>query len=260
MVGVNDRVSSPRSMTATTLSQKRTDSVGARLFRLNVDSPKEKQHVSSHASIRWFACVWSQLQVLSLAKDLAKFRNDPLSTQGFIWGCMALMILITFLRPRSPQFFLYAACLSFFYAMVYGSRSNHVIFNAALSGAIILTAIPHVGSRGGAFFERWLVDLRSAGFWLTIIVYFVPWLHKLNWDFLKPRVSCASQVTGSLLGQFGFQPSDAISQLVIATSPVLAILTEFILPVALWRLDPKSYQYRFFWIIGIFFHVRFFFC
>ena len=174
MVGLDGRVRSPRGMTASVINKKNAQVAGSS-FRVDVDSPKEKQRVSSHATIRWFACVWAQLQVLSLTKDLAKFKNDPLSPQGCVWGCTALMILITFLRPRSPQFFLAAACLCFFYAMIYGSRSNHVIFNASLSGAIILTAIPHVGrwSRGGLFFDRWLVDLRSAGFWLTMIVYFV---------------------------------------------------------------------------------------
>lgn len=92
-------------------------------------------------------------------------------------------------------------------------------------------------------------------FVIFIFDFFRPLLHKLNWDFLKPRVSCAAQVTGSLLAQFGFEYNAYVSQAVLFLSPFMAVTGEFILPVAFWRLEPTSWYYRFAWMGGVLFHV-----
>ena len=242
--------------------------IAAHLYRTTSKRPHDG--VTSADAITWFAAIWAQLQIPSLAKDFALVTAVPelFSLQGGLYLaiviCLSRLTALLFAsdvfgdRTSSGRWLLMAATLSWVYACWFGSRSNHVLFNAAISAAIVLTAAPHVVCSWRLDQVLWLADLRRAAAGLVTVVYLIPLLHKLNWDFLLPRVSCATQVFGSLLAQLGFAPTSPFARVVMQVSPLAALLTEAALPLALWRFPEESKRYRCAWTLGVLFHVRVF--
>lgn len=64
----------------------------------------------------------------------------------------------------------------------------------------------------------------------VIVLYFFAVLHKLNWDFLNPEVSCATALYSDLAGGFPFLP---MADWTLATLPYVTLIVEAAIPLLL---------------------------
>lgn len=180
-----------------------------------------------------FALLWGQLQAAHVLKEWASLRAlEPLPVLAL------LLMLPAAAWPTAAPALPLAALSSGAYLLLKGSRSNHVVQDALINLAIVLTAAPW-----GTADDRRLRRLGAVLHYHLIALYAVSGLHKLNWDFLDAHVSCASGVTATLLSQYvpTLLPADgAAAAFLVWVAPYAALVMEAGLPALLLYAGPPG--------------------
>lgn len=153
-----------------------------------------------------------------------------------VWGPVALAWLLCALGALGPLLF------------ARDVLTQSVILCLMASSALIAClrinpeATPDLASSSTAQAERTLQAWHA----MTIVVYLLAALHKLNADFFNPTVSCAQYGWGKLLSYWGVLPLTPSWAWLL---PVTIILTELMIAALLW-LRP-----RWAWTLAIAFHI-----
>jgi hypothetical protein len=173
---------------------------------------------------------------------------------GTAWSWLLLpAALALFAFPRSLTCLVtWAIVQSSFHALSPHTPWNHGSF-IALMNVAILASVARVYVRGGrgvdqlareAIVEQFAPTLRIS----LILLYAFAFLHKLNWDYLDPRFSCADQVLTWLNTKYRILPTgDELTTVGIWSS----LFVESVVPILLC----SRYTARFGLIIGFTFHL-----
>jgi hypothetical protein len=178
------------------------------------------------------------------------FVFHQLSSQRFplLWGtkgifstaalelAIYLLSALVILYPKSNS--IWGGLLSLFvlyFLLDLPFVSNHLQIEALVSIALLISLL-----RGETLPIR---SLRLA----TVVVYFWVTVHKLNWDFFKPEVSCANLFAGNILKLFSLP--DAAASLGVAM-PIITVATEAV--ICLLLLIPRFSVFGV--ILGALFH------
>lgn len=226
----------------------------------------------SHASARTtadgliaFSPVWAAAAIFSLAGDrsMLVFR-DGLLLGLMTWAAIAVALLLIW-RPRwTPLLFLLAGVMLTRYGIAMPVAGNNKMI-AAFMNASILVICAHAVIRYSSaddmranIYENMRVVARA----LLAIMYFYGIFHKINSDFLDPRVSCAVALYMPLADGFGLQDSLTGKYLAIwstfiveaiaivslywkrwfAVGLLLALMFHFVIPISVysWYMDFSS--------------------
>ena len=110
---------------------------------------------------------------------------------------------------------------------LHGSQSNHVLLEAAVAAAVLLTAptpLTEATAARQAWTDRLVVSLRA----ILIVLYCVAAFAKLNDGWFDPRYSCCVHMAACVLGDW--MPS---SPTVLGLLPTMALVFEVAMPLAL---------------------------
>jgi hypothetical protein len=142
--------------------------------------------------------------------SLAGDRNILMLREGALlfaltWACVGVA-LTTIVRPRITQLlYLLAALMVARYVVLLPVASNNKTITVFMNAAILVCALQAAwaGLRDEQFrdvtYERMRVVARA----LLAVMYFYGIFHKINTDFLDPRVSCAVALYEPLARGFG---------------------------------------------------------
>jgi hypothetical protein len=212
-----------------------------------------------------FAPVWAAAALFSLAgdRDALLFRaSAPASLLA--WSAIAAALALI-LRPRSLRLLAVLATLMLArYAIAMPVASNNKLIAAFMNAGILAIAAHAVLTQANrdelraCIYERMRVVARA----LLAVMYFYGILHKINADFLDPRVSCAVALYIPLADGFGLQDSLAGKYLAIwstfiveaiaivslywkryfAIGLLLALIFHFVIPISVysWYMDFSS--------------------
>lgn len=125
--------------------------------------------------------------------------TDKWKHPGFTWFFLVLITALVFTRITRPKFLLFlvtstAYVLLFRFPEVANHVNAIVLLNLSLIVGMLLSW-RNPGSSGESYYREMLPLLRFA----LVLTYSLAGLHKFNWDFLDPNVSC---VRGFLLNGF----------------------------------------------------------
>lgn len=212
-----------------------------------------------------FSPVWAAAAIFSLAGDrgMLVFRDGVLL--GLMtWAAIAIALLLIW-RPRwTPLLFLLAGVMLTRYAVAMPVAGNNKMI-AAFMNASILVVCAHAVlrySNTAQMRENIYENMRVAARALLAIMYFYGIFHKINTDFLDPRVSCAVALYVPLADGFGLQHSLTGKYLAIwstfiveaiaivslywkrwfAVGLLLALMFHFVIPISVysWYMDFSS--------------------
>lgn len=212
-----------------------------------------------------FSPVWATAAIFSLAGDrnMLVFR-DGLLLGAMTWSALAVALLLIW-RPRWTQLlFLLAAVMLTRYAVAMPVAGNNKLITAFMNaGILIIFAHALLRHRGttemrSSIYEHMRVVARA----LLAVMYFYGIFHKINTDFLDPRVSCAVALYVPLAEGFGLHTSligkylaiwstfivEAIAIMSLywkryfAIGLVLALIFHFAIPISVysWYMDFSS--------------------
>ena len=175
--------------------------------------------------------------------------------RGMISGQILLAsTLLLFFLPRSIfalSFFLLTSLFFWFQKLPF--VPNHIFFeilvHASMLGTILVVSIyqwkksPSSQELRGLIYEHMRPVVMSA----LIIMYLFTVLHKLNWDFLNPAVSCSVSMHKELATLVPFVPSGIWTHwpTIIGT-----LFFELIIPLGLWWRKTRVAAV----LVGLFFH------
>ncbi|MCE7945773.1 MAG: hypothetical protein DYG95_29785 [Chlorobi bacterium CHB1] len=182
---------------------------------------------------------------------------------GYI--AMAAVILLLF-NPRSVSLLGFMALASFADNVSHWPKlSNHTFASGLINGTILLAVLwtlyqnrRQIGKPGwswytlglndreatNALLERFAPIMRAA----VIIIYLFAVLHKLNWDFLNPAISCGVAMFHDLTSRLPFSPDYAWAPL---ASIWATLAIELALPVLLLFRKTRHYALA----LGLPFHL-----
>lgn len=182
---------------------------------------------------------------------------------GYI--AMAAVILLLF-NPRSVSLLGFMALASFADNVSHWPKlSNHTFASGLMNGTILLAVLwtlyrnrRQIGKPGwswytlglndreatNALLERFAPVMRAA----VIIIYLFAVLHKLNWDFLNPAISCGTAMLHDLTSRLPFSPDYAWAPL---ASIWATLAIELALPVLLLFRKTRHYALA----LGLPFHL-----
>jgi hypothetical protein len=212
-----------------------------------------------------FSPVWAAAAIFSLVGDrsMLVFRDGAV-LGGMTW--LALGIAVTLIwRPRwTPLLFLLAGVMITRYAIAMPVASNNKMI-AAFMNAGILIVCAHAVTRfenAAQMRENIYENMRVVARALLAVMYFYGIFHKINTDFLDPRVSCAVALYVPLADGFGLQDSLTGKYLAIwstfiveaiaivslywkrwfAVGLLLALMFHFVIPISVysWYMDFSS--------------------
>lgn len=212
-----------------------------------------------------FSPVWAAAAIFSLAGDrgMLIFRDGVLL--GLMtWAAIAVALLLVW-RPRwTPLLFLLAGVMLMRYAVAMPVAGNNKMI-AAFMNASILVICAHAVLRFSSateMRENIYENMRVVARALLAIMYFYGIFHKINTDFLDPRVSCAVALYMPLADGFGLQHSLTGKYLAIwstfiveavaivslywkrwfAIGLILALMFHFVIPISVysWYMDFSS--------------------
>lgn len=190
------------------------------------------------AALVAFTFLWGQLQAAHMLKDL-HWQWEHLQ----LLPVLALTcVLPAVLSPQTSFALPMCAWSSLVYLLVHGSRSNHIVLDLLVNLAVITTSFPATPWKSMSFHRIALVVHREL--W---VLYLITAVHKLNYDWFDPSVSCASSVTGILLAQYipsAFPANSAMTSSVLQGAPYAAVLLEFALPGLLIVSGPPGLEHR----------------
>lgn len=164
-----------------------------------------------------FALLWP----FALLMDLLTLPSWLQSPLGLL---LATVIFANLLFPGRSSLFALLCLTDLAHVFHYSpSTPNHTIFHSFVHLAFLLTLL-----------LRCPAHFASTVRYLTLAVYAISFFHKLNADFLHPTISCASELTLTILRRFALAPSDFSSSL-----PAWAtLLCESLIPLLL--LFPRT--------------------
>lgn len=196
-----------------------------------------------------FAPIWAVATLFSIAGD----RNDILLRSGTLpsllaWSTAAAAVVLI-LRPRSTRLLLIVAGLMLTrYVIALPVASNNKMISAFMNAGILIIAAHAllVHAERSIFREVVYERMRVVARALLAVMYFYGIFHKINTDFLDPRVSCAVALYTPLADGFGFGDS--------LTGKYLAIWSTFIVEtITLVALYWKRY-FAVGLLLGLMFH------
>lgn len=226
----------------------------------------------SHASERIasdgliaFSPVWAAAAIFSLAGDrgMLVFRDGVLL--GLLtWAAIAVSLLLIW-RPRwTPLLFLLAGAMLTRYGVAMPVAGNNKMIAAFMNASILAICAHAVLRHNSAADMRANIyeNMRVAARALLAVMYFYGIFHKINSDFLDPRVSCAVALYMPLADGFGLQHSLTGKYLAIwstfiveaiaivslywkrwfAVGLLLALMFHFVIPISVysWYMDFSS--------------------
>ncbi len=156
---------------------------------------------SSPISLAIFSCLWAIAECV-----------HRLGTPGWIQNPLAWLTLLAagavLLRPTSSKRLVLLAASGLIYIVAkYPMVPNHFILEALVNGCIIVSALYLWPQKGRT--EAYLLEYFSApARVMCILLYFFAVLHKLNYDFLNPEVSCGSFLLQGMAERLPFLPVD----------------------------------------------------
>lgn len=212
-----------------------------------------------------FAPVWAAAAIFSLAGDRAMllFRDGALL--GLIsWVAISIALLLIW-RPRlTPLLVLLAGVMATRYAIAMPVAGNNKMIAAFMNAGILLICA-HAALRysdSQRMREDIYENMRVVARALLATMYFYGIFHKINTDFLDPRVSCAVALYMPLADGFGLQNNLAGKYLAIwstfiveaiaivslywkrwfAVGLLLALIFHFVIPISVysWYMDFSS--------------------
>lgn len=220
--------------------------------------------VAAHGLIA-FSPVWAAAAIFSLAGDrtMLLFRDGPLL--GLMsWVAISIALLLIW-RPRwTPLLVLLAGVMLTRYAIAMPVAGNNKLITAFMNAGILLICAHAVLRFGNTAQMRENVyeNMRVVARALLAIMYFYGIFHKINTDFLDPRVSCAVALYVPLADGFGLQNSLTGKYLAIwstfiveaiaivslywkrwfAVGLLLALMFHFVIPISVysWYMDFSS--------------------
>lgn len=212
-----------------------------------------------------FSPVWAAAAIFSLAGDrtMLLFRDGALL--GLIsWAAISIALLLIW-RPRlTPLLVLLAGVMVTRYAIAMPVAGNNKMIAAFMNAGILLICAHAVlrYSSSAQMRENIYENMRVVARALLATMYFYGIFHKINTDFLDPRVSCAVALYMPLADGFGLQNSLAGKYLAIwstfiveaiaivslywkrwfAVGLLLALIFHFVIPISVysWYMDFSS--------------------
>ena len=175
---------------------------------------------------------------------------------GLVSGQVLLgATLLLFFLPRSVcalSTFLVASLVYWYQRLPF--VPNHIFFeilvHVGMLGTIMVVVVTRWGKEkeachdlGDSIYER----IRPVVIASLIIMYLFTVLHKLNWDFLNPAVSCAVSMHKELASVVPFVPSD---EWTFWPTIVGTLAIELLIPLGLWWRPTRMLAV----VLGLFFH------
>lgn len=212
-----------------------------------------------------FSPVWAAAAIFSLAGDrtMLVFRDGALL--GLMtWAAIAVAALLIW-RPRwTPLLFVLAGVMLTRYMVAMPVAGNNKMIAAFMNAAILVICVHAVFRHNSTatLRENIYEDMRVVARALLAIMYFYGIFHKINTDFLDPRVSCAVALYMPLADGFGMQHNLTGKYLAIwstflvegiaivslywkrwfAAGLLLALMFHFVIPISVysWYMDFSS--------------------
>lgn len=215
-------------------------------------------------------------------------RIHRLTVFTFLWACQALVhqeffwkwiqngavlgyvltaaALVLLFNPRSVALLGVMSLISFLYNVSrWPKMANHIfaegLINFVILSAVIWTLVQNrrqIGKPGWSWYTLGVSDRESTNALLErfapvmrvslIIVYLFATLHKLNWDFFNPVISCATVMYTRLPNLFPFIPDDLWTLIV---SIWATLIIELAIPILLIFRKTRHYALA----IGLPFHL-----
>lgn len=212
-----------------------------------------------------FSPVWAAAAIFSLAGDrhMLVFRDGVVL--GAITWCAVAVSLLLIWRPRWTQLLGVLAAIMFTRYMIAMPVAGNNKMIAAFMNAGILIIGAHALLRHqntAAIRENIYEHMRVVARALLAVMYFYGIFHKINTDFLDPRVSCAVALYMPLADGFGLEDSllgkylaiwstfivEAIAIIALywkryfAVGLLLALMFHFVIPISVysWYMDFSS--------------------
>jgi hypothetical protein len=212
-----------------------------------------------------FSPVWAAAAIFSLVGDrsMLVFRDGAL-LGGMTWAALGIALLLIW-RPRwTPLLFLLAGVMLTRYAIAMPVAGNNKMITAFMNAGILIIcahAVLHLRN-AAQMRENIYENMRVVARALLAVMYFYGIFHKINTDFLDPRVSCAVALYMPLADGFGLQHSLIGKYLAIwgtfivegiaivslywkrwfAVGLLLALMFHFVIPISVysWYMDFSS--------------------
>ncbi|MBL8271079.1 hypothetical protein [Steroidobacter sp.] len=212
-----------------------------------------------------FSPVWAAAAIFSLAGDrtMLVFRDGAL-LGSLTWAAISVALLLIW-RPRwTPLLVLLAGIMLTRYSVAMPVAGNNKMITAFMNASILVICLNAVLRYQGTAQVRENIyeNMRVAARALLAIMYFYGIFHKINTDFLDPRVSCAVALYMPLADGFGLQNSLAGKYFAIwstfiveaiaivslywkrwfAVGLLLALMFHFVIPISVysWYMDFSS--------------------
>ena len=182
-----------------------------------------------------FAPIWACAGVFSIAgsPEIILFRESMLAG-AIAWLCIGAAALLV-MRPRSTALLaLFSVLMVARYTTAMPVSSNNQTISFFMNLAIV-TVLAHAaigGQAGGALREMSYDRLRVVGRGLLAVMYFYGIFHKINTDFLDPRVSCAVALYTPIMTPLGLGENIYGKYLAIAATFIVETIT---LVALYWR-------------------------
>lgn len=212
-----------------------------------------------------FSPVWAAAAIFSLAGDrnMLLFRDGVLL--GSITWCAVAVALLLVWRPRWTQLLgLLAAIMLTRYMIAMPVAGNNKMIAAFMNAGILIIGA-HALLRYNTtadIRDNIYEHMRVVGRALLAVMYFYGIFHKINTDFLDPRVSCAVALYMPLADGFGLEDNlvgkylaiwstfvvEAIAIVALywkryfAVGLLLALMFHFVIPISVysWYMDFSS--------------------
>ena len=148
-----------------------------------------------------FAAMWALACLIDeTAVSVSWSQQYPIALTVFS-GFVVIAAIATILRPDSGRRLVLLATLSMTSGLIrFPVTPNHHFLTTTMNLLIVTVAIRHVVlSRVTSFRTSELYPvIAPIGRALMIAVYLISGLHKANWDYLDPTVSCASELAHTI--------------------------------------------------------------
>ncbi|MET0532834.1 MAG: thiol-disulfide oxidoreductase [Steroidobacter sp.] len=212
-----------------------------------------------------FSPVWAAAAIFSLAGDrnMLMFRDGAL-LGSITWFAVGVAMLLIW-RPRWTQLLgLLAAIMFTRYMIAMPVAGNNKMITAFMNAGILIIGVHALLNykTTADIRENMYEHMRVVARALLAVMYFYGIFHKINTDFLDPRVSCAVALYMPLADGFGLQDSltgkylaiwstfivEAIAIVALywkryfAVGLLLALMFHFVIPISVysWYMDFSS--------------------
>mmetsp|Transcript_51347 Transcript_51347/g.94888 ORF Transcript_51347/g.94888 Transcript_51347/m.94888 type:complete len:519 (+) Transcript_51347:114-1670(+) len=170
-----------------------------------------------------FTFFWAQVMGLQVMKLWLKVAEAGIALNTNT-ACTCLMFSACMAGLFTPESSTVLLCVTSLLVLgLTGSQSNHVFMKMILTVALLLS---YRKQR-----DRWIDQACSAARTFLISLYLITALHKLNYDWLDIKSSCATLMH---LGVAAMPPFQWMEDLPLHPIPTAAAAAELLLPLLLW--------------------------